>query len=357
MRSIERFKAAMNYRGYDRPPTHYYGTPEIDQTLMKYLGVEDYESLLRTLGTDLRYVQPKYIGPEMKVHEDGSWEGLWGERYSNFDFGGGTYPEPIGFVYRNVKALEDLAKFPKPSPDWYDYSSIKEECQNYQGFVVCTGNPGQPDFINGISRCRSMEQVLLDIGMEEPVLLQMMEERFEFFYQIQKRTLEAAGGLIDVVCTGEDLGTQNGLTVSPRSYDKLFAHYMEKMFRLAHDYGAMTMMHSCGSCRKLIPRLIDLGLDILEVVQVDTKNMDIEELHRNFYGKIAFCGSISVQHTLPFGTPEDVTREVKIRKRLFADGGMIIAPTHQIQVGTPMENIVALYQSAGSFQDSAVQAY
>lgn len=98
----------------------------------------------------------------------------------------------------------------------------------------------------------------------------------------------------------------------------------------------------------MIPRFIELGLDILEVVQVDAAKMDIRELHRDFYGKIAFCGSISVQNTLPFGSEEDVITEVELRKHLFKDGGMIIAPTHDIQVGTPIENILAMYRTIGS---------
>jgi uroporphyrinogen decarboxylase len=76
--------------------------------------------------------------------------------------------------------------------------------------------------------------------------------------------------------------------------------------------------------------------------------MDIRELHENFYGKIAFCGSISVQSTLPHGTVEDVVREVELHKQLFARGGMIIAATHDIQVGTPIENILAMYRAIGS---------
>jgi uroporphyrinogen decarboxylase len=79
--------------------------------------------------------------------------------------------------------------------------------------------------------------------------------------------------------------------------------------------------------------------------------MAITELHENFYGTLAFCGSISVQKTLPFGTVEDVIREVELRKRLFRQGGMILAATHDIQVGTPLENILAMYRAIGSLEE------
>ena len=351
MNSKDRVYSCLAYKGYDRPPTKHYGTPEINQELMDYFGVNTYEALQVKLGDDFRHINPKYIGPELKTFEDGSFEGLWGERYINYSFGKGTYKEAVYLPFKNVNDVDELKSFRAPSPDWYDYSGIKEDCEKYQDYCICIGGAGMPDFMNGIARCRGVEQVLFDVGMENTVFLALMEQRFHFFYEMLERMLQAGEGLIDVVCLGEDLGSQNGLLISPKSYDKLFAPYMEKMFALAHKYGAKTMMHSCGSTRQIIPRLIELGLDILEVIQVDAANMDIRELHRDFYGKIAFCGSISVQSTLPFGTEEDVINEVELRKELFSEGGMVIAPTHHIQVGTPINNILAMYRAIGSLQE------
>lgn len=361
MNSKERFYATLEYRTPDRHATKHYGTPEINQALMEYFGISSYEQLLLQVGDDFRQVEPRYIGPELRTFPDGSWEGLWGERYTNWSFGGGTYPEAVYLPFADITDPDDLPKESSfdplpggshkgrfPSADWYDYSQIKSDVQKLGSFVVCTGNAGVPDFMNGIARCRGVEQVLLDVAEENPVYLALMEQRFNFHYEMYRRVLEAAEGTIDVLCLGEDYGNQHGLMISPRTFDKLFAPRMKAFFDLAHQYGAKAMMHCCGSNRKLIPRFIELGLDILDVVQVDAVGMDITELHENFYGKIAFCGSISVQNTLPFGSVSDVIAEVKLRKRLFADGGMIIAATHDIQVGTPIENILAMYQTIGS---------
>lgn len=348
MNSRERFYAAIEYKEFDRPPTTHYGTPEINHTLMQHFGVPTVEELRLKVGDDFRHIGPKYIGPELKNFEDGSWEGLWGERYNYVSFGSGTYPEAVYLPYKDVTEVEELKAFRLPSPDWFDYSGIKEECMKYRDYAVCIEGAGTPDFMNGIARCRGVEQVLLDIALEDPVYLALMEQRHEFLYEKCRRTLEAGEGLIDVLCLGEDYGNQNGLMISPAVFEKLFAPKMKQFFDLAHRYGAKTMMHCCGSCRDLIPRFIELGLDILEVVQVDAAKMDIRELHREFYGKICFCGSISVQSTLPYGTVEEVVREVEFRKELFPKGGMIIAATHDIQVGTPVENILAMYRAIGS---------
>jgi len=351
MNSKDRFYGAIEYKGFDRPPTTHYGTPEINGELKKYFGISTMEDLQLKVGDDLRHIGPRYIGPELKKFEDGSWEGLWGERYNFVSFGDGSYPEAVYLPFKDVTKVGDLENFRFPTPDWFDYSKIKEECLKYKDYAVCIGNAGTPDFMNGIARCRGVEQVLLDIALEDPVYLALMEQRQEFQYEMMRRTLEAGEGLIDVLCLGEDYGTQNGLMISPATFEKLFAPKMKQFFDLAHKYGAKSMMHCCGSCRELIPRFIELGLDILEVVQVDTAKMDIQELHEEFYGKICFCGSVSVQDTLPHGTVEDVVREVELRKKLFSKGGMIIAATHDIQVGTPIENILAMYRTIGSLSE------
>lgn len=348
MNSRQRVLAAVNYEPFDRFPCHYYGTPEIHRDLMEALGLPDKKSIYDYFGTDLRHVSPDYIGPKLRRFEDGSVEGLHGERYKNVSFGHGTYPETVYLPFENVDDPAALDDFRFPSADWYDYSGIKDKCLALDGYAIEIEGAGTPDFINSIGRYRGVEKVMMDIALEDPVFLALVKRRFDFLYEKTERTLKAAEGLVDIVGLGEDLGDQNGLLISPGSYKSLFRDMHKAFIDLAHKYNAKAMMHCCGSCRKLIPEFIEMGLDILEVVQVDTAGMDIRELHSEFYGRLSFCGSISVQHTLPFGTVEDVVREVELRKKLFAKGGMIIAPTHHIQAGTPVENILAMYRAIGT---------
>lgn len=350
MNSKERFYATINYEKRDRFSTHYYGTPEIHDDLKKHFNVETVDEIRDILGDDIRGVRPKYIGPKLKRFEDGTWEGLNGEIYKHVSFPHGTYPEPIFLPFAETTDVKDLDNFVFPNADWYDYSTIKDQIASKKNYAIQIEGAGTPDFMNGIARYRGVEQVLLDIAYEDEVYIELVNRRFDFLYEKSKRQLIAGEGGIDILGLGEDLGEQNSLIISPNSFELLFADKLQAFIDLAHEYGAKAMMHSCGSCRKLIPRLIEMGLDILEVVQVDAAGMDITELHKEFYKKIAFCGSISVQHTLPFGTKEDVIREVNLRKQLFQDGGLICAPTHQIQAHTPVENIVALYETLGTLK-------
>jgi uroporphyrinogen decarboxylase len=348
MTSKERVLSALAYRGCDRLPTFYQCTPEFDAELKSCLGATGDWELEAALGVDMKDVGPRYSGPERRTFSDGSWEGVYGERYNNLPYEHGTYPEAVYLPYAGITGLDELKKLRFPSADWHDYSTVKEQCERLSGYALACGDAGTPDFINGIARCRGVGQVLEDIGARDPVYLELMARRHEYCYGRMERTLQAAEGSIDILALGEDYGTQRGLLMSPRTFDSLFRPYLQQYIDLAHRHGARVMMHSCGSVRGLIPRFIDMGLDILDVVQVDAAGMDIRELHREFYGKIAFRGTISVQSTLPFGTREDVRREVALRQELFRDGGLICGPTHQIQPITPVENVLEMYRAIGS---------
>ena len=107
-------------------------------------------------------------------------------------------------------------------------------------------------------------------------------------------------------------------------------------------------MHICGCVRAFLARLIELGLDVYDVVQPTAAEMDIASLQNDFGQKLTFCGSVCVQTTLAWGSPQDVEFEVQRRLKLFDKGGLFLGPTHAIQVGTPLENILVLYKTAGS---------
>jgi uroporphyrinogen decarboxylase len=167
----------------------------------------------------------------------------------------------------------------------------------------------------------------------------------DFYYELCKRGLEAGKGMIDILCLGEDLGNQNGPTMSPATFDSFFRPRLEKFYKLAHDYGALAMMHSCGSTRELQPRLIDMGLDILDAVQPEPVGMDPESLKKDFGDKLTYCGMISTQQTLPYGTVEQCRAEARHRIDIIGNGGgYIFSPAHCIQPDTPIENVLAIYE-------------
>lgn len=350
MTSRERVLSTFNRAGYDRIPVKHEGTPEVNRMIMGHFGLKNMEQLLRVVGDDFRYVEPVYIGPELRTFPDGSVEGYWGERYKYVAFDGGRYLESSYQPFAGVEHLEDLDRSHFPAADWFGYSTIRAQCEKLRsrGVAVCFGTAGDMDFINSIARARGTEQVLIDLITDDPVYLEIMEARYRFYYEMHRRALEAAGGLIDFTHIGEDLGTQKAQIISHEIFERHFAPKFGKYFEMVHSYGARTMMHMCGCVIAFLPRLIELGLDVYDVVQPAVPEMDIAELKRRFGDRLTFCGSVCVQSTLAFGTPEQVAAEVQRRLSLFPKGGLFLGPTHAIQVGSPLENVLALYRSAGS---------
>jgi uroporphyrinogen decarboxylase len=353
MTSKERVTGAVNRTGYDRIPVKHEGTPEIDAMLMEHFGLTNHEQLLRVLGSDFRYVEPDYTGPELRTFPDGSIEGYFGERYKYAEFEGGKYLEASYLPYADIETLDQLDRSCFPSADRFDYSGIRAQCETFaeQGAAICCGTAGDMDFINSIARCRGTEQVLIDLIEDNEVYLAIMDARFEFFYEQHRRMLEAADGLIDFAHVGDDLGNQNGPMIGPDIFERHFAPKYKKYFDMVHSYGARSKMHMCGCVHSFLPRLIELGLDVYDVVQPTTPEMDIAVLKEKFGDDLLFCGSVCVQSTIAFGTPDDVEHEVKRRLELFRDGGLFLGPTHAIQVGSPLENILTLYRSAGSMME------
>jgi uroporphyrinogen decarboxylase len=327
---------------------HHQAVPEINRLLAQRLGVSSPEDLLGAIGCDLRFVWPTYKGPELRRFSDGTYEGLWGERYSDEHNSSGVFQDVVYLPHKAISTISDLDELPNPSPDWFDYSDVQERCRSVREFAVAINGPGTLDFLNGIGRTRGQEQVLVDVATENPVFLELVERRFAFYYAVTERMLQAADGLVDIVWAGEDLGSQQGLLISPQSFDRLFADKYRAFFALAHEYGARTALHCCGAIRPMIPRLIELGCDILDVVQVSANGMDLAGLKHDFGDRLTFCGTMCVQTLLTEGTPDLIRREVEARLELFRDGGLILGPTNTIEIGTPIENVLAMYEAAGS---------
>ncbi|HNT87021.1 MAG TPA: uroporphyrinogen decarboxylase family protein [Candidatus Hydrogenedentes bacterium] len=347
MTSKERVLNAVARRPVDRLPIQTYLTPEMEQRLMDHFGVAAPEQLLDILGVDLRGVNPPYVAPLPPLPPGSDLVDEWGVGYMMFDHGhGGAYPEPNHLALARITTMEDFEAYPWPSPDGFDYDQVPALCDAVADYAVCAGHAGMPDIVNGVGRGRGMEQVLLDIMSEDPVGVAIIDRRCDFHYEFAARTLDAAKGKVDILCIGEDTGNQRGPMFDPEVFDRFFRPRIQRYIDLAHDFGCKAMMHSCGSTRALQPRFIAMGLDILDAVQPEPAGMDPEEVKAAFGDRLTYCGMISTQKTLPFGSVEECRAEARHRLALFADGGYIFSPAHCIQANTPLENVLAVYEEA-----------
>jgi uroporphyrinogen decarboxylase len=219
-------------------------------------------------------------------------------------------------------------------------------CDKQSGYALATGGSHVQDFINGVAFGRGVERVLMDIAMEDPVYLYIVERRHQFYMHYIERILDAARGRIDVVYCGDDFGSQRGLLISPATFDRLFAPKKKELFDLAHAHGAKISHHCCGSSRQLIPRFIACGMDALQTIQPQAAGMDPYELKREFAGQITLHGAVDVQGWLQRSTPAEIEAECnRLMDEVGAGGGYILAPSHQIQPDTPVENVLAVYRT------------
>jgi hypothetical protein len=149
--------------------------------------------------------------------------------------------------------------------------------------------------------------------------------------------------------SGTDFGAQNGPFLSPRTYRDLFLPFHRMVNDWVHKHTSWkTFIHSCGSVWALIDDFIAAGFDVLNPIQTSAADMDPLELKKRFGDRITFWGGgVDTQRTLPFGTPQDVRREVRERLRAFgAGGGFVFNAVHNIQALVPVENVLAMYETA-----------
>jgi uroporphyrinogen-III decarboxylase len=175
----------------------------------------------------------------------------------------------------------------------------------------------------------------------------------EFALTNLARIHSAVGEAVDVafVC-GTDFGTQSSSFCSVGTFRELYFPYYKQVNDWIHRHTKWrTFKHSCGSVEKFILSFVDAGFDILNPVQCSAAGMSAEHLKSAFGDRIVFWGGgVDTQKVLPFGTQEEVRAQVLERCRVFARGGGFVFNTiHNVQAGTPVENIVAMINAVHEF--------
>lgn len=347
MDSRERLLMAMNFEQPDTPPVDYYATPEIHIALKKYFGVKENHELLDCLQTDIRFVNPPYTGQPLPTFNDGSIMDIWGVIKKPLANEYGDYMEPVNLPFGDWTSVEEAEDYPWPDSSLYDFDVVSHLCEAFPDKAICCGNFGIQDFINGVAFGRGVEQVFVDIALEDPVYLFIVEKRHRFYMEYMERLLKAAKGRIDLVLCGDDFGSQRGLLISPTSFDALFAEKKKEFFDMVHSFGAKVSHHCCGSSRDLIPRFIELGMDALQTIQPQAAGMNPYKLKDAFRGKLVLHGGVDVQGFLQQASADEIVREVESLKYYVGKGGgYILSPSHNIQPDTPLENVLALYKAA-----------
>lgn len=346
MNSRTRMLAAINHQPVDRIPTDIWMTPEVAQRLLAHFGSN--QAAMEELHIDgFAGAGPlPYIGPAIPAGDDGETLNFWGIGMKAVAYETGVYYEQSRAPLAECRTIDDLARYQWPSADWFDYSHLREgACRSREHHAVQCGNMA-PFYYHNL--LRGLETSLIDPLDDEEFTHYLLQRISDFFYDHHRRIFEACDGCIDVAQVTDDYGGQTGPLISLDAFRTFYRPHLHRFIDLCHEFGIKVFHHDDGAMRSFLPDLIEIGIDILNPVQWTCPGMDLAELKQEFGSRICFHGAVENQQILPFGTPEEVRAEV--RKNidiLAADGtGYILAPCHNLQPITPIENIIAMYDEA-----------
>jgi uroporphyrinogen decarboxylase len=353
MNHRERVLTALNREQPDRCPMQISFTPEFAHRLRRELGLIDEaghnphgggntydleialdeDLLLTSVGWANCYYQ------DTKPYTD-EWGIGWRPCTYQTPFGQGVYTEVASRPLADARAI-DAYRPPDPNrPELY------LEAKNL------LARHGAEYYIVGVTvttifetawALRGLSQLMMDFASDPDLAHRILEIPFQYHLTAAKRLAQMG---VDMIWIGDDVGSQRGMMLSPAHWRQFLKPRLAQFIAelKAINPQIKVAYHCDGDLRMIIPELIEIGLDVLNPIQPAC--MDPAEIKRTYGDRLCFWGSLDEQHTLPFGTPEDVHQEVLARLQTIGrDGGLIIGPTHHVQMDTPMENFQAMVKT------------
>lgn len=337
MQSRIRALSAVNHSQPDRCPVFLNKVDDIEYW-RKSLGITTDDDLRALLGCDFR--KNSYSS----IFNIEAGKTVWGID-NTWDAGYNSQRANLPFKFADTTA--QIEAYPWPSADNIDYDALKG--------IVSAMDP-QYARILSLGFMPPFDTILDLFGMEEglvamyecPEVIECaLEHISDYLFETARRSLQTCAGDVDFFWMGDDFSTQRGLMISPDLWRKYLLPIYKRLFSLIKAHSVKVWFHSCGTFRPVMGDLIDAGMDVWETVQAHLPGNEPAVLKREYGAQLTFYGGINSQVTLPFGTTEDVRREVRERFDVFGKGGgYICGVDHSIQKNIPAENIVALYDEA-----------
>lgn len=335
MNSRERIRAIIERRPADRCG-FWLGNPH--ETALpgyhRYFGTTTLEDLHRKLGSDFRWLTPQYLTTTYR-HPDGKGLfDLWRSKVSLGDAG------PLA-------AAEDPAQvdaYEWPDPSYLHFEEGAALLRSAGDYYRASGF--WMPFFHDVMDLFGMEEMLLKMYTHPDVIHAAFDRVCGFYFEANERFYAAAGGEIDGFFFGNDFGTQRDLLLSPGQFDEFLLPWIRRFTEQAHRHGYHVLLHSCGSIGRIIPALIDAGVQCLHPLQARAFEMDAETLAGRYGGRLAFLGGIDTQELLVSGSPADIRKEVGRLQEVLGPH-LIVSPSHEsLLPNVPPENVAAMAEAA-----------
>jgi uroporphyrinogen decarboxylase len=254
----------------------------------------------------------------------------------------------LHYALEDAETVDDIEKYPMPDLlEPYRWLHVRGEVEKLHARnLACMGCMSQTIFEVAWG-VRGFENLLIDF-MENRLMAEALLDRITDMRVEQSRIFAQAD--VDVLRLGDDVGTERGMMISPTTFKEWLKPGFVRIIKAAREAkpDILIFYHSDGDCREIIPDLIDIGIDILNPVQPECMNP--AEIKIQYGDRLAFWGTIGNQTTMPFGTPEDVIREVRERiETVGKGGGLLLTPSHLLQAEVPWENVVAFFKAVDEY--------
>jgi uroporphyrinogen-III decarboxylase len=357
MKHRDRVLATLNHTEPDRCPMQISFTPEFAARLEADLqlngqglhnphGGGNTYALERTLDEDLLltsvgwvngYYQAGYQNVECYQDE---WGVTWKTIEYDTRFGKGKYTEPFGPPLADDRALNS---YTPPDPNRPElYTEAERTIQNFKDEYWIVGVTPTTIFESAWA-LRGYEQLMTDLALKPELANRVLDIPYDYHLAVTQRLVQMG---VDMIWLGDDMGGQSSMLMSPTMWRRYFKPRMANLIASLRSINPQIKIayHTDGVVYPIIPDLIEIGIDVLNPIQPAA--MDPIKLKSEYGDRLCFWGSMDIQHTLPFGTPDDVRNEVIARlKTIGQGGGLIIGPTHNLQLDTPLENFWAMVKT------------
>ena len=381
MNSRERVLAAIQHREPDRIPFDLGGTvasgihTRAYRNLRAYLGLPEVEikidDMIQQLATvdedvrarlrpDLRCVAPRSSALYRLDLQD---QGEYTAYYDEWGVGwrmpkeGGFYYDMFHHPLRDITSVDELKDFRWPDPtDPGRFAGLRERARasRERGEAVILGG-----LCAGIAEMAAwtlgFESFYTNLAADPKLVGAIMDKVVELKAEYWGRALAEAGDYIDVVQEADDVAGQFGMIISPRTFREVIKPRQRELFAFIKKQANVAIwFHSCGAVREIIPDLLDVGIDILNPVQVSATGMDTAELKREFGRDLTFWGGgVDTQRIFGQGTPDEVRAEVRRRiADLAPGGGFVFATVHNTQANVPPQNFMAMWETLQEANDT-----
>jgi uroporphyrinogen decarboxylase len=331
----ERVIAQINHEETDRVPYHLMFDPgsNIEERVDEYYGNNDWRSKVSNAIFQLPL-------PSLGI---------------NIDLDVGRFTDAYGSKWRLDRRPFHLEKpalsgpsldnfqFPKVSDLFdkdFETKSLQLIEQQKDNFVVAAYGFG---LFERSWVLRGFENVLMDVVDNLDFYEELLDKLLDHQMEILERLLKLP---VDGIWFFDDWGYQQGVLIGPNRWRKLFKSRYEKLYRRTHDSGKYVLSHCCGSIDKILPDVIEIGLDVYQSVQPEAKNSNPYDLKKKFGKDITFWGGLGSQDMIPFRSPSEIKDEIRnLCQNMSKNGGYILGPSKEIQPETPIENIIAVVET------------